>query len=100
MRTLDKVKTYKYYCDSGHGWLAVKRDELEELNLVYKISSYSYQKNTMVYLEEDCDMQIFLRAVGAKYTSYNIKEVYHNGSSKIRSYQGYTQDKLQQIANW
>jgi glycine cleavage system H lipoate-binding protein len=30
-----------FYTDSGHGWLAVKRDLLVTLGITHKISTYS-----------------------------------------------------------
>jgi len=61
---LSTNKPYKYYYDDGHGWLAVKFAELVSLDLVDKISSYSYKSATgkTVYLEHDLDMQIFADA--------------------------------------
>ena len=32
-----KNKIYKMYSDSGHGWLAVKRDELVKLGIADKM---------------------------------------------------------------
>jgi hypothetical protein len=48
------------FSDGGHSWFSVKRKLLIELDILNQISSYSYQKGTMVYLEEDCDWQIFV----------------------------------------
>lgn len=61
------MKIYKFYSDPGHGWLAVKRVELEELDILYKISTYSYQKGATVYLEEDRDLDIFFTAYKKMY---------------------------------
>lgn len=44
-----KSKTYKFYSDPGHGWLAVKRRELKDLGIDQTISSYSYQKGLTIY---------------------------------------------------
>ena len=87
-------KTYRLYSDPGHGWLAVKRAELENLGIIDKISSYSYQKGKMVYLEEDCDMGTFIKAkINAnEWTEENlqhfIKESYRD-YTPIRSYQNF-----------
>lgn len=74
---------YNYYTDPGHGWLKVTIDELKELNILDQISSYSYTRKNNVYLEEDCDMGIFMKA---KPNAIKLKEHYSNKSSKIRSY--------------
>ena len=36
------MKKYRFYTDPGHGWLAVKRQELIDLDIIEKISGYSY----------------------------------------------------------
>lgn len=58
------MKKYIYEQDPGHGWLGVPRAELMELGIENLISTYSYfdPHNTLVWLEEDCDMGIFLLA--------------------------------------
>lgn len=56
----------KFYSDPGHGWAAVKRQLLVELNLLNRISSYSYQKGNTVYLEEDCDAPCLLQALSVQ----------------------------------
>ena len=82
----------KFYSDPGHGWLAVKKEDVELLNL--EISPFSYQKGKTVYLEEDCDASKFLDAY-FKYTeidpqSYKCDERSCNGSSPIRGYEKYS----------
>ena len=52
--------------DPGHAWLIVERDELTKLGIKDKISSYSYYKNDLAYLEEDCDAAIYIEAVIAQ----------------------------------
>ena len=54
--------TYTFYEDPGHGWLEVPMREIAELGIADKISSCSYRDNANAYLEEDCDMAIFLEA--------------------------------------
>tara|TARA_R100001244_G_scaffold59072_2_gene49743 strand:+ start:129 stop:389 length:261 start_codon:yes stop_codon:yes gene_type:complete len=48
--------------DPGHAWLPVKRSLLKELGVADVISSYSYQEGDTVWLEEDCDAGVFIRA--------------------------------------
>jgi len=82
------MKTYKHYSDGGHGWLAVKRVELEELEIAKKISGYSYQRGKTVYLEEDCDMTTFIKAYQEKHNHEpKIEGVWDKG--RIRSYNQY-----------
>jgi len=89
-----KEKSYKFYTDPGHGWLAVKVTELMELNVITKISQYSYLKGATAYLEEDCDAALFLEAYQEKYKSalrYHTK--YIDKNSPIRSYERYNCDQ-------
>jgi hypothetical protein len=56
-----KNKTYIFHSDPGHGWLAVKKSELTELQIYGQITQYSYMKGDTVYLEEDCDAYTFIK---------------------------------------
>lgn len=58
-----KMKVFKFHNDAGHGWLAVKRAFLNELDLGPEISGYSYQRGSTVYLEEDGDLSRFVLAL-------------------------------------
>jgi hypothetical protein len=78
----------KYYQDAGHGWLAVKRKMLTELNLSNEITGYSYQKGQTVYLEEDYDAYIFVRACKNRGIEVVPLNKYCNRSA-IRSYESY-----------
>ena len=53
--TMTKRVVRKFHQDGGHGWLCVKRSELEALGIADRITAFSYQKNQSVYLEEDQD---------------------------------------------
>lgn len=79
-----KQKVYVFHSDSGHGWLAVKRKELEDLNILDKISSCSYQSETgkTVYLEEDCDGSLFVTTYEKKYNT----DLLYRGSYQERSF--------------
>ena len=84
-----KVKR-KFHTDPGHGWLEVKYSELKELGIEEKISSYSYIKDDVAYLEEDCDAAVYLDAMKAKGDEVEFIELnepvnYH----KIRQYKSY-----------
>ena len=56
------MKTYIWAVDAGHEWLAVKKQELVDLNIADKITEYSYVKGETVYLEGDCDAATFIEA--------------------------------------
>ena len=53
------IKTIKHFVVPGHGWYKVSRKDLFKMDILDKISSFSYQKGDWVYLEEDCDATIF-----------------------------------------
>jgi hypothetical protein len=81
-------KEYYFHADPGHAWLAVKRKELVRLNILNKISPFSYQKGGTVYLEEDCDASIFLNAKKALGEEVAFKET-HLENTPIRNYQNF-----------
>jgi len=81
------MKTYRFYSDPGHGWLAVKRDELIRLGILDQISSYSYQRGETVYLEEDCDASTFIAAKTKANEGLQFQESHTDNSSPIRSYE-------------
>ena len=92
---MSKIKTtadgkfeFKFYADAGHGWMAVKRDILETLGLLDKVSSYSYQRGNTVYLEEDCDASLVFQALGAG--NIRLKEGKFVDRSPIRSYERFS----------
>ena len=80
------MKTYSYHNDAGHGWIEVKRSELEALGIADQISSYSYQEGDGVYLEEDCDAAKFELALGHKIKTVDVWE---GDNSPIREFQRY-----------
>lgn len=78
-------KVYDFYSDAGHGWLKVRRSEIDELGLTNKITSYSYQNKEYVYLEEDYDMNLFFEA-----KNFEVEARIHNSvRSRIRTYEKY-----------
>ena len=86
------MKSIILYTDPSHGWAKVSLKELSRLNILDKISSYSYiHKNGLyAYLEEDCDLSTYLKALDDKGVKFRIIEKHTNKSSKIRSYSRYT----------
>lgn len=55
-------KRIEFHSDAGHGWLKVERKLLNALGIADKITAYSYQRYSDVYLEEDCDAVTFVEA--------------------------------------
>lgn len=54
-----------YIMDPGHGWVKVKRSLLAKLEILPKITPFSYQRGEYVYLEEDLDAPCFRNAAEA-----------------------------------
>ena len=98
------LSKYTFYEDGGHGWLAVKRKELDDLGIAHEITGFSYQKGDTVYLEEDQDLSTWAKAIIKKFDlpkdykfwdhSKAIKTVNHGDHSQIRNYQSYDAPKL------
>ena len=83
------MKTITVYNDPGHAWGAVKISELQALGIADRISTYSYQRGKTAYLEEDCDLSVYLAALKAAGHEIQFKEKHTNNRSPIRSYQSY-----------
>ena len=50
------------YSAPNHAWGKVTCQQLIELGIDLKISGYSYRDGAAVYLEEDCDLPLFVQA--------------------------------------
>jgi len=78
---------FYFHSDAGHGWLAAKRQDLKDLGILGRITNYSYQRGKTVYLEEDCDAPLFLKAYERKYGKKpEIKRAKELNRSPIRGY--------------
>lgn len=84
------AKTYRFYTDPGHGWLAVKRKEIDALGIADRISGFSYTKGGTVYLEEDCDYSVFAEAKKARGEQVITVARSTDKRSPIRSYSSYS----------
>ena len=58
-----KTLTLNYYQDHGHGWVKIKLSLLQKFGIAEQISTYSYMRKDNAYLEEDCDLGIYLARV-------------------------------------
>ena len=92
-------KRFDYVTDSSHGWLKVPMAELERLNIVDDISTFSYVKNDMAYLEEDQDMAVFLTARQAREEPVKLVDHARKGSSRIRNYPMFGGDRPKVVAS-
>jgi hypothetical protein len=80
---------FNAYNDPGHAWIKVPRALINSLGIATKISTYSYQRKNDVYLECDCDYEIFFHAIGAQNKQVTLVHFHTNKYSKIRSYESY-----------
>jgi hypothetical protein len=79
-----------FYEDPGHGWLAVPLELLDSLQLLDKVSSYSYMRGTLAHLEEDCDYSLFAAAMRERNAPFTIREHRTDNRSRIRNYCHYS----------
>lgn len=74
------------YADPGHAWAKIDRALLTTLGIANRISSYSYQRGTSVYLEEDCDLTMFMQAAQTAGINIEFRMHHTDRQSRIRSY--------------
>ena len=81
---------FEYMQDPGHGWLKVPKSMVLTMGVSKDISRYSYMDDEYAYLEEDCDMPLFLRAVEARGYRISLVDSYHddNRVRRLNSYAG------------
>ena len=88
---MNKSKTIQFYADPGHGWAKVKKSELEKLGIAQLISACSYEQGEYAYLEEDCDLSLYIDALRARGFTYKfVGTTCANRSSRIRGYNRYS----------
>lgn len=85
------MQKYRYEQDPGHGWLGVPAAELVRLGIAGAISDCSYYDrfSKIVWLEEDCDMGIYLmaKACGVVLKGYKeLRQLAPSESAKIRQF--------------
>ena len=85
-----KNKTITIYSDPGHAWAKVSKADKAFQAIRDKVSNFSYETTTHVFLEEDCDLKLYIdKLIEMGYTKENLKYrffVAKERSSRIRSY--------------
>lgn len=81
--------TFRFYQDSGHGWLKVPIDLLYRFGIADQVSGYSYERGEYAYLEEDCDMGLFLTEYKRRYGGLPKFTDRVSERSRIRDYARY-----------
>ena len=89
----------KVYGDPGHAWAVVPRRLLIKLGIEDQVSPYSYQRMEMAYLEEDCDLSLFMSAMQKHGISVSFDEHHGNKRSRIRGYNSYRPLSTQRNTN-
>lgn len=82
------MQAHTMHTDPGHGWLEVNRNDVQDL----AISHYSYTRGDKVYLEEDCDMPLYinkLRSQGVAWNWDDVETIHHEDNCFIRSLDQY-----------
>jgi len=70
--TQSLIFQYKRIEDPGHSWLEVPVEDVRDLAGVFdQITDYSPIKKRKFYLEEDCDLYTFYKAMEGK--GYTVK---------------------------
>lgn len=66
----DYILILTYHSDPGHGWVEVSQDLVNKLDILEKISEFSYYsfETKKYYLEEDC------QSVEQGYKYVNLRE--------------------------
>ena len=87
------MKSIKFYSDPGHGWAETTIQEIKDLGIECDISSFSYRRGNKVYLEEDCDLSRYMKALGFAPDDCNVKyafiDEHTNQDSEIRTFRPY-----------
>jgi hypothetical protein len=79
-----------FHSDPSHGWAEIPHHLIHQLRIEQKISRYSYADQHYTYLEEDCDLSLFMQTAEAKGWEITFKDKHSNNDSFIRNFQRYT----------
>jgi len=84
------IRNLRFIYDPGHGWLEVPLTDTLLSGL--QISTYSYiSKTGFVYLEEDCDMALYMDAADRAGVTVTITETYESHTN-IRNMERYRRE--------
>jgi len=63
MKNVKPFISQHFFTDGGHGWLKVTKSRLENLGIADKITGCSFMRGNYAYLEEDCDLSTYVKAI-------------------------------------
>ena len=78
-----KQKKYTYIHTPGHGYLSVSIKEIKRLGIQNEISSFSYMDLSRIYLEEDCDLRLFIEAKKTHKEEFSVVDSYRDVSELL-----------------
>lgn len=89
------MKNFTHFDTESHGYLSVSKKDILKYGInPEEISQFSGMTFNRVYLEEDCDMNIFLKKLDDLGIQYKIRwkhnknfSIHHNYKSKLFDYQ-------------
>lgn len=70
-----KIRNYTRIYDPGHSWLEVPIKDVRTSGTYTEITAYSRIKGGKMYLEEDCDLYTFYKAMADKGYTININNI-------------------------
>ena len=70
-----KIRNYTRIYDPGHSWLEVPIKDVRTSGSYTEITAYSRIKGGKMYLEEDCDLYTFYKAMSDKGYTININNI-------------------------
>ena len=79
-----------YHTDPGHGWFEVPKNFIKDLGIDGEVSSYSYQDQHNVYLEEDCDFGLLYDACEKMGVKLEWNEIHTDDEHWIRRLPSYS----------
>jgi hypothetical protein len=74
-----------FHNDPSHGWAEVPHGVIEKLGIGNKITRYSYMDAKNAYLEEDCDLSLFMREAEKAGLEVSFIDRYTEYDSPIRN---------------
>lgn len=71
-----QTKGFVHHVSPGHGWFEVDKSQLETLGIEKEITQGSYMNGDKAYLEEDCDLVTFIKAMQAAIPEWEFEGSY------------------------
>lgn len=94
----DRIIYLQWYSDPGHAWLRISRKDAIKLDILDKVSAYSYMspRGQYLYLEEDSDAQLALAALKEStiYLPCYNKVDRHDEQSRVRRLPAFVPQQL------